>query len=164
MPAESLGVIFIPRSYYVSKWRERALELFPGMRLDIEKADSIGLLWVKLSAYYDAYYWKITQGDVNESSKLIAAIYEYAIWCSHSQSSDTFDAATLGFYEHVSSYAFCSETSIYDRIVKDLVSNLGLSEIKRMSWAFAAMIEPHQFEDFMMDCERIQRQLRCSAP
>lgn len=144
----------------MSKWRERALELFPGMRPDIEKAESVGLLWVELSCRFDTYYRRITEGDVKESSQLIPAIYEYAVWCSHAQSNDTSDAATLGFYEHIGFYALGSETSIYDRIVKDLVSNLGLPEIKRLHWAFAALIEPHQLEKFMADCVSVARDLQ----
>jgi hypothetical protein len=144
----------------MSEWRERALELFPDMRADIERAESVGMLWGELESRFNSYYRSVSKGETEEPYQLVRAIYDYAIWCSHAKADHTFNAATSGFYEDVTSHAFRSVTSTYERIIKDLVSNLGLSEIKRMRWAFAASIEPHQLEKFMADCERTQRELR----
>jgi len=139
----------------MSEWRERALELFPDIRTDIEKAESVGMLWIELESRFNSHYDRLSKGHVQESSQVIRAIYHYAIWCSRAESDRTFNAATLGFYEHVTFHAFRSDPSTYEHIVKDLVCNLGLPEIKRMRWAFAALIEPHQLEKFMADCDQV---------
>lgn len=147
----------------MSNWRKRALELFPDMKTDIEKADSVGMLWVELESRFHSYYAKLSKGYAQGSPQLIRAIYAYAIWCSRAKSDDTSNAATISFYYDVPVNAlntFRSDPSTYEQIVKDLVSNLGLAEIKRLRWAFAALIEPHQLEEFMADCGRAARDLQ----
>jgi hypothetical protein len=144
----------------MSKWRERALELLPDMRADIEKAESVTMLWVELEVRYRRYYDRLSEGVGQGGAQLIRPIYAYAIWCSRAESAETSDAATIGFYYGIPVNAFNtfrSDPSKYEHILEDLVSNLGLPEIERMRWAFAALIEPPQLDKFMADCGRIAR-------
>lgn len=90
----------------MSKRRERALELFPDIRADIEKAESVGMLWVELELRYRWYYDRLSEGVGQSGAQLIRPIYAYAIWCSRAESAETSDAATIGFYYGVPVNAF----------------------------------------------------------
>ncbi len=76
-------------------WQEKALELFPDLRPDIEEEGaSIYTLFFELLPRCEAAH---VAGDTSELQK----IYGYAEWCSHRQEKDLRNAAAVAFYEHL---------------------------------------------------------------
>ena len=71
----------------MSKWRARALELFPDMRTEVESADSVGALWIELIMRLQHHY------DADEASRddpnLFRSICLYATWCKGADSPKT---------------------------------------------------------------------------
>jgi hypothetical protein len=121
------------------------------------------MLRTELGSRFHSYYDGLPKGRWQASPERIRVIYDYATWCRHTRSDDTSNAATIGFYYDVPVNAFNilrSDPSTYEQIIKDLISGVGLPEIKRLRWAFAALIEPHQLEKFIADCDRVARDLR----
>lgn len=143
----------------MSKWRARALELFPDLKPDIQAAKSVGMLWCELCSHFDAHY-KLCESEQKESSERIRALYLYAIWCTRAKSVDTFNAAAIGFYEHVSWHALKCNPSAYGQIIEDLVRNIGLPEVKSMAGAFGYLIESDELAKFLADCEKTDRDLQ----
>jgi hypothetical protein len=143
----------------VSDWRVRALELFPDLRPDIQAAKSVGSFWCELCSRFDTHYEHCGIGET-ESPELIRAIYLYATWCTRAESVDVFNAATIGFYEHVSWHALRCAPSIYELIIEDLVTNIGLPEIKSMAGTFGYLIESDELDRFLADCEKADRDLQ----
>jgi hypothetical protein len=142
----------------LSKWRAKALELFPDMKADIEKADSVGMLWTELWLRFCSYYE--ASNSCRQQSELIRAIYLYAAWCTCAKSVDTLEAAAIGFYENVSWYALRCPPSIHERVITDLVKSIGLPGIKGMAGTFAYLIGPDGLRQFLADCEQADRDLR----
>ena len=147
-----------PEDPPVNKWRERALELFPSLRSEVQAAESVGMLWCELCSRFDAHYEHL-DSENTESSALISAIYLYAIWCTSSKSVDTFNAAAIGFYEHVPWHALRCNSPKYQLIVEDIVKNIGMPEIKRMAGVFGYLLKPDQFTKFLADCGKADRDL-----
>jgi hypothetical protein len=147
----------------MSEWRAKALELFPDMRSQIGVAESVGYLWIDLAVRFKQYYESLNESPVEESPKFIRNICLYAIWCTRSKSSATQQAAWIEFYEQLPKYASRCKPSISKKIVADLVSNIGLSEIKKHSGTFGAYMKPDQFKKFMADAREADHERQCRS-
>jgi hypothetical protein len=142
----------------MSQWRAKALELFPDMRSQIEAAESIGYLWIDLALRFQQHYELRDESDEEESPELIRNICLYAIWCTRSKSSVMQQAAWIEFYERIPKYASRRKPSISKRIVADLVSHIGISEIEKHSGTFGAYMKPDQLKKFMADVREADRE------
>ena len=79
----------------MSAWRRKALELFPDLRIDIEDLDMslMSLFFELLPRCRDAH----DRGDSVELKK----IYGFADWCASQKAKELWNAAGVGFYEHL---------------------------------------------------------------
>jgi hypothetical protein len=79
----------------VSTWRRKALELFPDLRAEIEARDAsiYTVFFELLPRCRDAH----DRGDIEELEK----IYGYAEWCVRQKAEVVWNAAGVGFYEHL---------------------------------------------------------------
>jgi hypothetical protein len=77
----------------MSAWRRVAIEMIPGLRLLIEEAESIGMLWVDLSGEFRKAHREPVDAE------LIGQVYDYAWWCVNSRDPNTRTAGALSFYE-----------------------------------------------------------------
>jgi hypothetical protein len=79
----------------MSAWRRKALELFPDLRNDIEAPDAsvMGLFFELLPRCRDAH-------GRNDSAEL-KRIYGFADWCASQKATELWNAAGVGFYEHL---------------------------------------------------------------
>jgi hypothetical protein len=116
----------------MSKWRAKALEHFPAMRMEIEATGSIANLWVELIARLHRHYRSGIQENPTEAPEYVRAVCTYAIWCSRSESQHTQDAALVEFYEYFPKFALECPEPVYWKILADLVSNIGMAEVERM--------------------------------
>lgn len=79
----------------MTDWQQKALELFPDLRPDIEEEGAnIYTLFFELLPRCEAAH---IAGDTPELQK----IYGYAEWCFHQQEKDLWNAAGVAFYEHL---------------------------------------------------------------
>jgi hypothetical protein len=116
----------------MSKWRAKALEYFPALRMEIQAADSVGGLWVDLIAHLHSYYRSGPEEKTKESPELIRAVSMYAIWCDKSESQCTQEAAWIEFYDYFPKFALQCPELVYREIIADLVLNIGMAEIEKM--------------------------------
>ena len=79
----------------MSAWRRKALELFPDLRSDIEDPDAsvMGLFFELLPRCRDEH-------GRNDSEEL-KRIYGFADWCASQKAKELWNAAGVGFYEHL---------------------------------------------------------------
>jgi hypothetical protein len=79
----------------MSAWRRKALELFPDLRNDIEDPDTsvMGLFFELLPRCRDAH----GRNDLEE----LRRIYGFADWCASQKAKELWNAAGVGFYEHL---------------------------------------------------------------
>ncbi|MCA1595908.1 MAG: hypothetical protein LC772_05745 [Chloroflexi bacterium] len=79
----------------ISDWQQKALDLFPDLRPDIEEDDaSIYTLFFELLPRCEEAHGR---GDIEELKK----IYSYAAWCSQQEEKELWNAAGVAFYEHL---------------------------------------------------------------
>jgi len=137
----------------VSKWRARALELFPDMRTKVESADSVGALWIVLIMRLQLQY------DADEASRddpnLFRAICLYATWCMASDSPRTQEVAAIEFYD-LPRFALRSRDSIYKRFIQDLIANLPLKQIEEMG----SSLQPGEMKRFLADVRQAEDERR----
>lgn len=93
----------------MSKWRDKAFEVFPELIDQFEDADTPYLLWFVLRDAFDHAY---EQKPRNES--LIRRIYNYSDWCCDQPRGDTakddlLTCVAVCFYEHIPSNAEARE-------------------------------------------------------
>jgi hypothetical protein len=121
----------------MSKWRAKALELFPDMRSEIQSAESIGRLWIELMARFERYYGPASN-QTKEPSSQVRATALYASWCSRSESLEVQEPAHIEFYEYLPRFALQCSDANFKRIIRDLVRTLGIAEIEKMGCSLKA--------------------------
>ncbi len=132
----------------MSKWRERALDVFPEMRAEIESAESVGRLWIELiSLLHDHYKSAQEAAAPRESARLFRAICLYAIWCAGSDSLETQQAAGIEFYFYLPRFALQWPDSIYSRFMRELVASMPMAEIEKMGGS----LKPSDLKRFLAD-------------
>lgn len=79
----------------MSTWRRKALELFPDLREEIEDPGTsvMSLFFELLPRCRSAH----DRGDLEELKK----IYGFADWCATQKAKELWNAAGVGFYEHL---------------------------------------------------------------
>jgi hypothetical protein len=108
------------------------LECFPHMRSDIQFAESIGAFWIDLIANFQRLYGHEPHDELGEAPEFVRALCLYATWCAGSRSLSTRQAAWIEFYEYLPAFALRCPEIIYRRIVRDLVTNIGIGEVEKM--------------------------------
>lgn len=78
----------------MSKLREKAIQLFPDMRSEIQVAESVGDLWSELSSRFGLYYGHL-EDKRDQPSEFIPAIDLYADWCTRAESLAVREAAMI---------------------------------------------------------------------
>jgi hypothetical protein len=142
-----------------SDWREKALELFPEMRSEIESVNQLGRFWVDLSTRFRYHYLS----DARDSEKTIRSICLYAIWCTRSESLDIQEPALIEFYQGLPRFAIHSKPSIYKRIIEDLVANLGIAEIEKRSGEIGFYLQADEKKKFLVDTRQAESERqKCS--
>lgn len=139
----------------MSTWRGRALEVFPELRQQVEHAESIGMLWIELHMRFCEAYRK---PETQESLEFVRRICLYAIWCSRSESQKVREPAFIEFYEQVPAYALSTEPPVRERILRDLLANLGMAEIQKMGINLTES-ERKKFFDYVAKLQK-ERELR----
>lgn len=143
----------------MSRWREKAIELFPDMRNEIQAVQSVGDLWDELSSRFNLYYSYFDHKLVR-SSEFIPAIYLYADWCTRAESLAVREAAIIGFYESIGLVIFRVNEAVRKKIIQDLLKHVGLEKIRSLRNAFGQLLDSDQREKFLSDCEQVDRDLR----
>jgi hypothetical protein len=138
----------------VSKWRARALDLFPDMRTNIETAESVGRLWIELILRLERHYSAHPYGATQDSPNLLRAICLYATWCKGSDSPETRQAAAIEFYFELPRFAL--PASVYKRFIQDLIANLPLMEIEQMGGG----LQPSDIKRFLADVRQAEDERR----
>jgi hypothetical protein len=140
----------------MSQWRAKALELFPGMRSEVESAESVGYLWIELISHFHGYYRTELSFVPKESATLTRPICLFATWCTRSESVDTQQAAWIEFYGHLPGFAMRCADPVYKRIIRDLVANIGIAEVEKMG----AFLKPEDLKGFLADARQADDERR----
>jgi hypothetical protein len=133
----------------MSKWRAKALELFPDIRPAIQAAATPGELWIELSARLHEHYSSLGVAEPETSTDFARHVHAYALWCHHADDWHTKEAAGIEFFESIVPFAIRSGKSVYDRIVEDLVAHIGVPTIKNNALSFGYSLSPEQLEHFL---------------
>jgi hypothetical protein len=142
----------------LSRWRAKALELFPEMRSEIQTAETVGAVWVTLAFRFQGSYDAEQSTDEMERRKLIRNICLYAVWCTRSKSFDAQQAAWISFYEGLPKFAIRCEPSIYKKIVRELIENLGIEEIERSAGTITAYMTSAESKKFLADVRQAEQE------
>ena len=138
----------------MSKWRARALELFPDMRTEVESADSVGALWIELTMRLQQH------DDANDASQddpnLFRSICLYATWCKGADSPKTQGVAAIEFYLGLPRFALRSREFVYKRFIQDLIANLPLEQIEEMG----SSLQPGDLKRFLADVRQAEDERR----
>src|SRR5918994_4421240 len=79
----------------MSTWRRKALELFPDLRNSLKSADTTAMLFLfELGSEAD-------RAHRAEYNARLETIYSFAEWCARQPAKELWNAAGVGFYEHV---------------------------------------------------------------
>lgn len=141
----------------MSKWRARALELFPEMRSEVESAKSVGALWIELIMRVHCQFSAETDAATQDSKNLFRAICLYATWCRAADSPKTQEAAAIEFYFDLPSNALRCPAPVYKRIIHELVANLPLREVEEMG---GGSLQPDELKRFLRDVEQADDERR----
>jgi len=140
----------------MSLWQAKALQAFPELRPAIERADSLGALWIEIFLRFTAQY-DCSQTESTDPSTLVRRTYMYAIWCASAKDWHTRAAVAMGFFEDLASFAFRSSKVVYDHIIEDLAANLGIPMIKQHSGDLGHFLTKDQLQKFSQDVEEAAR-------
>ena len=138
----------------MSEWRRKAIDLFPQRRAAIEKAESVGLLWVDLSLDFFGIYH---QSSSDEAS-FVFAVYRYLQWCMQSRDTDTYNAACIGFAEELASFAVRQDEATYRQITRDIASHFDHLEIRKLAPCLAIPLGPGRIDKFLADIAQAQHE------
>ena len=142
----------------MSRWRAKALELFPDLRSEIQSSESGGSLWIELVVRFQRHYEPPNDGESKESPEFIRAICPYAIWCTRSKSFTIQEPAYIGFYEGLARFALSCKPQIYKKIIGDLIANVGLAELEKQSGNIGAYMKPDKVEKFFEDARQAENE------
>jgi hypothetical protein len=140
----------------VSKWRARALDLFPDMRTDIQSAESVGRLWIELILRLERHYSADPYAATKDPPNLFRATCLYATWCKGSDSPETREAAAINFYFQLPRFALQRPASFYKRFIQELIANLPLMEIEMMGGS----LQPSDMKRFLADVRQAEDERR----
>jgi len=140
----------------VSKWRAKALDLFPGMRTEIQSAESIGRLWIELMLSLERHYSVHHDATTQDSSNPLRAICLYATWCRGSDSPVTREAAAISFYWELPRFGLQRPASVYKQFIRELTETLPLMEMEKMG----GCLEPSDMERFLADIRQAEDERR----
>ena len=138
----------------MSKWRAKALELFPDMRTEVESADSVGALGIELIMRLLCHY--NADAATGDRPNLFRAICLYATWCKGSDSPKTQEVAAIEFYFGLPRFALLCPDSVYKRFIQDLTANLPLKEIEEMG----SSLQPGDLKKFLADVRQAEDERR----
>jgi hypothetical protein len=148
----------------MSKWRAKALQLFPDLRLEIQTSNTVGALWVELNSRLQSFYGNSVNDDDEHPPTLIRNICLYAVWCRDSESFKVGEAAGIDFYEQLPRFALGCKPPIYHRIIRDVVFSIGRAEVELAARTASAYMKPGDIEKFLEDVKQAdisrQRKLR----
>ena len=148
----------------MSKWRAKAHELFPDIRPTIQTAATPGELWIELSSRLQKHYSTPPLPSPKGTSDFVRRVELYALWCHSVADWRTKEAVGIEFFESMLPFAIRSGKSVYDRVVEDLVSYLGVPAIKDCTATFGYGVSPQQLEHFLKQVdEAALRRSRRSA-
>jgi hypothetical protein len=147
----------------MSSWRAKALQLFPELRSDIERIETLGSLWVELSARLQEHY--TSPASTSESSVSFARnVHAYTLWCHGAADWRTREAAHISFFEGIVPFAIRSGKAVHDKIVEELVAYLGVPTIKNSAGSFGYSLSPERLEHFLKQVDEVaKRRARRSA-
>lgn len=140
----------------MSEWRAKALELFPNLTSEIQSSTNPASLWIELVCRFQRLYEPEINSAARTSRDFIRAICLYAVWCARSTSPEAQQAAWISFYEDVPYLAMRRKSLTYNRIVKDLVENMGIEEIERSASAIGGRLSPSQLRKFLADARQTE--------
>jgi hypothetical protein len=148
----------------MSKWRAKALELFPELRDEIQRSGTLGELWIELSAELHAYLHLLATPDTRKVRDFARNVHAYALWCHGATDWRTREAAHTEFFEEMLPFAIRSGQSTYDRVVEDLVAYIGVPTIKNNAVSFGYSLSAEQLTDFVGKVDQVaKRRTRRSA-
>jgi hypothetical protein len=137
----------------MSTWRRKAIELFPDRKIEIEKSESVGMLWVELSMHFRLHY-----GESEEEVSFAAAVYRYLRWCIlESRDVDTYNAACIGFAEDIARFSREQDEDTYHQIVRDLALNFDRLEVRKLAPCLAIPLGPERVQKFLDEIEEAQQ-------
>jgi hypothetical protein len=146
----------------MSKWRAKALELFPDLRPAIQTVATPGELWYKLSLRLQTHYSSVSPPET--SLDFVRKVHMYALWCHSAADWHTRADAEMGFFEEIVPFAIRSGKSVYNRIVEDLVAYIGVPTIKNNAASFGYGLSPEKLDQFLKAVdEAAKRRARRSA-
>jgi hypothetical protein len=147
----------------MSKWRAKALELFPEIRIAIQTSATPGELWIELEAQLHTHYSEEPVPLTEGSSDFPNKVYLYALWCHNAADWHAKEVAGM-FFESIIPFAIRSGKSIYATVVEDLVACIGVPTIKNNAASFGYSLSPGQLEHFLNEVDQIaKRRARRSA-
>ncbi len=79
----------------MSTWRRNALQLFPDLRPSLESAD------ITVMQFFFELSGEARRAHRAGDDARLHAIYSFAEWCAREPAKELWNAAGVGFYEHV---------------------------------------------------------------
>lgn len=144
----------------MSRWRAKALELFPEMRIEIDQADSPGAFSVELAGRRRRHYDPSGRDQTKEPRNFIRSVCLYAAWSEAAKSGKTREAAGIGFYEQIIRDAFSFNSAARKALIEDLVAHLGISKVESMAKVFGSYVgleRANQFRKQAWEAEENRR-------
>ena len=118
----------------MSVWRRVAIEKFPKLREEVERSESLGMLWTQL------YLRFLRAHEEPVDLEMIRRCYEYAWWCfNQSRNQDVTDKVGMGFYENLPT----------DRLVRQRIAeHLTTEQFGKVAGYLAYFLGPEKFGQF----------------
>ena len=79
----------------MSKWKLKGIELFPDLREEIENPEN------SIYTFFFELLQRVRQAHLNKNQSELENIYGFAKWCFQQTAKDLWNAASVGFYEHL---------------------------------------------------------------
>jgi hypothetical protein len=119
----------------MTQWREKALELLPGLRETIVSAENPMALWIDLHMTLERAY------ETNPPDEhVIENIFKYAHWSGfESGDDDAQTAVSVAFYEHLPAHA---------KVRTDLSNRITKEEFSQLRGLFQYFLEPSEYQAF----------------
>ena len=135
----------------MSTWRRKAIELFPDLRDAFQAADT---------TIYDVFLDllpRCREAHENEDNEELQKIYGYVAWCAHQNNKDLWNAAGVGFYEHiidcrqaVDQFHRWVEPDIFEDISELLEWAMGQTRFQKLKDGYETKTENMQKRDLTM--------------
>jgi hypothetical protein len=89
---------------HMSVWRQKAIACLPEFKEDLEQPDS-----TIYDVFLDLLPTVVSAHKENNVARL-SLMYEFAEWCFRQEEKELWNAAGVGFYEHLGDYTETSES------------------------------------------------------